>query len=449
MRNPRFLTVPVIVLLGATSFTAGQSGGDTPQTPPAATEAVQKTPADLAFAPLQDEFVRMHTSLGNVGGISRTDKLIVRSFLDRIVAFTEKWPDHVGSTATALQISLWLYDQELITQWYERLSRLLPDRPEIALSWLAYREGRERGEELEAELYVEYQELFQRFPDDLAVVTGWTKRLMSQARYQEVLAILEPLDIDPGEWPELTFVFADCLLAAHQFEEADAKLTSIPLGGLRNPDMRQEILRRVQEFKAAPALWTAEQEIRAAEAEAGDLPLVEINTSRGRIVVELFENEAPNTVANFISLADSGFYAETKFHRYMPNFMIQGGDPFSKPGETGTPGLGNPGYTIPDEHTAENHRNHFNDSLAMAKTLPPNTAGCQFYLNHRPTPWLDGKHTVFGRVIEGQELARLLRKDDTIQSMVVVRRREGSTYEPRTLPLPTAPAAPPAIPGTP
>ncbi|MBT8485900.1 MAG: peptidylprolyl isomerase [Phycisphaerae bacterium] len=164
------------------------------------------------------------------------------------------------------------------------------------------------------------------------------------------------------------------------------------------------------------------------------MPRAAIETAKGRIVVELFENEAPNTVANFISLAEADFWNETKFHRYEPDFMIQGGDPLSREGtESGTPGTGDPGYYIPDEHTAENHRLHFSDSLAMAKRTAPNSGGCQFYLNHRPTPWLNGKHTVFGRILEGIDVARSLRKDDEIVSVSILRKRDHA-YEPETLP---------------
>src|SRR5437764_853675 len=113
------------------------------------------------------------------------------------------------------------------------------------------------------------------------------------------------------------------------------------------------------------------------------------DTSRGKIVVDLFPQEAPNTVNNFVFLAREGFYNGTKFHRVIPDFMIQGGDP------QGT-GSGGPGYKFADE-TRNNPHKHQRGSLSMANA-GPNTNGSQFFITHVKTDWLDGKHTVFGRL---------------------------------------------------
>ncbi|MCH8343242.1 MAG: peptidylprolyl isomerase [Planctomycetes bacterium] len=172
------------------------------------------------------------------------------------------------------------------------------------------------------------------------------------------------------------------------------------------------------------------------------MPRAELITVRGRIVVELFENEAPNTVANFVSLAEAGFYDGSRFHRVIPNFMAQGGDPNSKPGGTGVPGEGSPGYRIPDEHGREGARNHFTGSLAMAKTASPHTAGCQFYMTHTPPAQLNGNYTVFGRVIEGLEVVRSIELDDVLESVSVLRKRDHE-YSPQT--LPETPSTQPAL----
>jgi cyclophilin family peptidyl-prolyl cis-trans isomerase len=150
--------------------------------------------------------------------------------------------------------------------------------------------------------------------------------------------------------------------------------------------------------------WAEEQAKRAADAKADDLPRVEFETNKGKIVLELFENEAPNTTANFISLVEKGFYDGISFHRVLPGFMAQGGDP------TGTGG-GGPGYTIACETEAPNHRNHFRGTLSMAHA-GKDTGGSQFFLTFGRTPHLDGKHTVFGRVIDGFDvLSKLQRRD--------------------------------------
>ena len=151
--------------------------------------------------------------------------------------------------------------------------------------------------------------------------------------------------------------------------------------------------------------WEQEQKIRAAEAAADDLPRVKFTTTKGDVVIELFENEAPQSVANFITLVKQGFYDGVVFHRVLPLFMAQGGDP------EGTGG-GGPGYSIPDEHHQANIRHHFRGSLSMAKTAAPNSGGSQFFLTFVPTSYLDGKHTAFGRVIEGMNVAASLKRRD-------------------------------------
>ena len=184
----------------------------------------------------------------------------------------------------------------------------------------------------------------------------------------------------------------------------------------------------------------AEMARRKQEAAADDLPRVEITTSKGTIVVELFEDDAPNTVANFVSLVEKGFYDGTPFHRVIGGFMAQGGDP------TGS-GSGGPGHVIECECELPAARKHFLGSLSMAHA-GKNTGGSQFFLTFRPTEHLDGRHTVFGRVVEGYDvLPRLARtqsgdgrsnpgvKPDTIVKAKVLRKRNHE-YAPKTLPDP-------------
>jgi cyclophilin family peptidyl-prolyl cis-trans isomerase len=185
--------------------------------------------------------------------------------------------------------------------------------------------------------------------------------------------------------------------------------------------------------------WQHEQALRSAEdAAEGDqaLPRVLLETSRGDILLELFENEAPNTVANFISLVESQFYDGTKFHRVIPGFMAQGGDPNSKDGAAGQPGTGGPGYVIDCECYQPDSRRHFAGSLSMAHA-GKDTGGSQFFITHLPTPHLDADvapesvHTVFGRVVEGMDVVLDLEQDDVIESATVVRKRNHD-YTPET-----------------
>lgn len=136
--------------------------------------------------------------------------------------------------------------------------------------------------------------------------------------------------------------------------------------------------------------------IRKAEAEKNDLPRVKLETSEGDIVIELFENEAPQAVANFISLVEKKYYDGLIFHRVLPGFMAQGGCPEGR-------GTGGPGYNIYCECYQENYRKHFAGTLSMAHA-GKDTGGSQFFLTFLPTPHLDGRHTAFGRVIEGMDV---------------------------------------------
>jgi peptidyl-prolyl cis-trans isomerase B (cyclophilin B) len=133
-------------------------------------------------------------------------------------------------------------------------------------------------------------------------------------------------------------------------------------------------------------------------------------TNRGQIVCELFAKEAPRTVNNFVFLAREGFYDGTTFHRVIADFMVQGGDP------TGT-GRGGPGYRFEDEFQGNPHR-HKVGSLSMANA-GPNTNGSQFFITHIVTDWLDGKHTVFGQVLNGQEIVNSTQQGDTLLSVAI------------------------------
>jgi peptidyl-prolyl cis-trans isomerase B (cyclophilin B) len=147
-----------------------------------------------------------------------------------------------------------------------------------------------------------------------------------------------------------------------------------------------------------------------------------IETSKGTIHLSLFEKEAPKTVANFTDLVKKGFYDGTSFHRVIPNFMIQGGDPLSKTLPAGNPriGTGGPGYQIPCE-TAGNPQKHTPGTLSMAHA-GKNTGGSQFFITHKATPHLDGVHTVFGRVVgpDDQKVVNAIVGGDKIVKVTIV-----------------------------
>jgi len=249
----------------------------------------------------------------------------------------------------------------------------------------------------------------------------------------QLATILDKADAADGK---IDMMAAAAAMMLSQLEDAAAWLTKAETNGVQKQkvdDLRASIEDERPKVEAEMAK-------RKADAEADDRPRVTITTSEGNLVVELFEDDAPNTVANFISLVEKGFYDGTPFHRVIGGFMAQGGDP------TGS-GAGGPGHVIACECDLPTARKHFLGSLSMAHA-GKDTGGSQFFLTFRPTEHLDGRHTVFGRVIEGfdvlPKLARTQGEDgqpipgiqpDTIVEATVLRKRDHA-YEPQTLPDP-------------
>ncbi len=135
-----------------------------------------------------------------------------------------------------------------------------------------------------------------------------------------------------------------------------------------------------------------------------------IETDKGTIKLELFDAKTPKTVANFEKLTTEGFYNGLKFHRVIPDFMVQGGCP------SGT-GTGGPGYKFADEFDPS--LTHDGPGILSMANAGPNTNGSQFFITHVATPWLDGKHTVFGRVIEGQDVVDSIAQGDVMTTVTI------------------------------
>ena len=135
-----------------------------------------------------------------------------------------------------------------------------------------------------------------------------------------------------------------------------------------------------------------------------------IKTNRGEIQIELTGKETPLTVANFVNLANRGYYDGLKFHRVIANFMIQGGDPNGN-------GTGDPGYKFEDEFVPT--LKHTGPGILSMANSGPATNGSQFFITHVKTDWLDGKHTVFGKVLKGQEVVNAIQQNDVINSITI------------------------------
>jgi cyclophilin family peptidyl-prolyl cis-trans isomerase len=199
----------------------------------------------------------------------------------------------------------------------------------------------------------------------------------------------------------------DFTTAKKYFESAEKGGAFSGLSGAGDADpMSRYRMSAIELYQKLPQLeldWNDEAEIRAAEAQADDLPRVKFSTTKGDVVIELFENEAPQATANFLTLVKKGYYDGLSFHRVLTDFMAQGGDN----------GRG-PGYTIRCECYQPGYRKHFRGSISMAKPAQPerDSGGAQFFLCFVPTKHLDGRHTAFGRVIEGMEVLGDLQKID-------------------------------------
>lgn len=244
-------------------------------------------------------------------------------------------------------------------------------------------------------------------------------------RYQAASELAKPLVDNKSEEQKIYDLAGIAAFCLHDFPAAGKYLETAASAGELS-DSGEKYLAEVENYKK---LWPQEQAIRKAEAEADDLPLprVLLKTNKGDILVELFENQAPQTVGNFISLVEKKFYNGLTFHRVLQGFMAQAGCPKGD-------GTGGPGYKIYCECYKKEHRKHFSGTLSMAKAQPRDTGGSQSFITFVPTPHLNGIHTAFGRVIEGMDvLAKIQRRDpsdssapepDKIISAEVIRKRD-------------------------
>jgi cyclophilin family peptidyl-prolyl cis-trans isomerase len=230
-------------------------------------------------------------------------------------------------------------------------------------------------------------------------------------QYEKAIKLIKGLiDAGAGEkWPQLYLWGAISAYCTNDFELAEQYFAKWDAAGGGDPGLPQNLVESAAQYQQSlPTMkraWEKESQLREAEAKADDLPRVKLTTTKGDIILEMFENEAPQSVANFITLVKQGFYDGVPFHRVLPGFMAQGGDP------TGT-GSGGPGYNIKDEQRLPNARKHFRGVLSMANTGRPNSGGSQFFLTFVPTSFLDGRHAVFGRVIEGMDVAAAIKRRD-------------------------------------
>lgn len=236
--------------------------------------------------------------------------------------------------------------------------------------------------------------------DIAAFLSGVVYLLVGAEEYEEALRLAQIL-VDRGvSGGDLYVLAGTAAFAVGEFELAEKHLRRAQQANA-NLGTAARYLNEIDYYKDE---WQREKKLRQAESLAGDLPRVLLKTTQGELELELFENEAPNTVANFISLVERGFYDGLSFHRVIPRAVAEAGCPNGD-------GTGEPGYLIRSECHGKQARKHFRGSLAMTNWVG-NTAGSQFCLTFLPAQYLDGRQTVFGRVVRGIEvLAKLQRRD--------------------------------------
>jgi len=307
------------------------------------------------------------------------------------------------------------------------------DRPKLTDQWTSVvTKGNVLLDKLQAAGIKAYEESPNTDPQLGRFLVKLASDHIEHDRYADSKAITDVLIAN--ECPDNT-IYNSAAIAAYvlnDFDKAEEYFKRAKDTGTIS-DYGRELDSTVSEYKD---LWKAEEKIREAEAAKNDLPRVKLQTTQGDMVIELFEDQAPDTVGNFISLVEGkdgkGFYDGLSFHRVLKNFMAQGGDPKGD-------GTGGPGYTIFCECYKDDYRRHFAGTLSMAHA-GRDTGGSQFFLTFRPTPHLNGKHTAFGRVVEGMDvLAKLTRRNpddpsapppDKIVKATVLRKRDHA-YAPK------------------
>lgn len=406
-------TVAVLAVCSAIHCLTGPSSAQAPTTPiptgqkaPAVpTQPPASAPLPPAVSELEQRFRDLRESARQTGSIAATRRAEVEQLAVAIDART-------GST-----------DEPNAAVPKEELLRLLPARAQIAI-WLAD----------PAAMDAAFERMLKESPATEAIALAYAKELNADARFAKTLEVLRDRQFTTeARQIDAKIATGIALIGLNRFEDAQAQFNTAPAKG-RTPEQMAAIATGTRRVLFGRSLFNKELGAIVKDQQKGDLPVVELATTRGPILIELFEDQAPNTVGNFIEHVELGTYAGTSFHRFMRGFGIQGGDPETATGGEG--GRSNGGWTIPDEHDRADRRSPAIGRLVMAK-LPAgdspvksaqNSAGCQFTILTGPAESLDGFYTVFGRVIDGLDNAVALREGDQIVQATVVSRRD-RTYK--------------------
>ncbi len=282
------------------------------------------------------------------------------------------------------------------------------------------RDGKRRQAPLEA-LEGRVRGLIEAYPDYVSLRASLVRLLSSLNRPGDALEVLDSVRRD---FPEIVmneremFVRMQLLRDQGRYTEA----LSVLQQGAQDLGMNDDIGRQMLVLKILEENWLIEERIRAEEAKRDDLPRVLFKTTKGDITLELFEDDAPNAVANFLELCESKAYDGTRFHWMISGRWVFGGDPNSRDDDESNDGFGDPGYLIEPEPS---RRLNFPMTIAFTeKRRSRRSEGCAFAINLTPAPDRDGVCSVVGRVVKGEEVVRRLEYYDTLETATVLRKRD-------------------------
>ena len=305
-----------------------------------------------------------------------------------------------------------------------------------------------------------YLRLMDLQPKNEVAMAQWIGVLTRRAQYEDAIEVANSRFPDLATAPRVAVAVATALVAANRFDDALKVLDACAVASMSHADLSPKIIALRQRAMPLFGRWTAEQAVRADEESKAQNARVQFTTSKGTILIELFEQQAPATSLSFVELVENRTYDGTRFHRRLPGFAVLGGDVNTKVGATSRPGFGTIGWRIPDEGKRSDRREAFGGTIGLCKAVdtspssPPNgafvpkSAGSQFFFLLQPAEFLHddaANFTIFGRIIDGWETVAALGPGDELIAATVVRKgaheyksvREPELPKPMEMSVPT------------
>jgi cyclophilin family peptidyl-prolyl cis-trans isomerase len=394
----RFLILTSILATATSLF--GQDFPTAPQLDrpaPMARPAAPVVPPEVAA--IKVDFDEMSRYLTKKGSVSKDDIGAIRKLGERVAPHAQA--NDPTALAMQVQIGTWLDDPALVDASYIAILAM-NDRNDIALAqWLA----------------------------------AMNRRLDYERCVNEALAHGPAMAAST----RVSLAAIEALLGLNRVGEAKVRLDSIMLPPNERPDIASRYNAMKARVDALFPLWQQEDAARQAETTTNTLPRVELTTAKGTIVIELYEEQAPNSAAAFLEFAGSGAYDGTTFHKRVTGVGMLGGDPNSKAGAKSRPGTGSPGFRIADEGARPDRRVALSGTVGFAKAEAPkptqagqaqtsrttkDSAGQTFFILTSPAEHLHDEFTIVGRVVDGFETVLRLTPSDAITSAKVLRKRE-------------------------